>query len=214
MNVLEPIFERQFIFHTYACRKGKGTHAAARYAFKCAGHSEFFLKLDVRKYFDSIDHTVLKQLLCRIIKDARCLELLFGVIDSYKIDFEGDSVGRKKGLPIGNLTSQFFANFYLSALDHFCLEKLTLFLKVPVFGKTFRGVPFLGWRITKDRIFLLSKTKRRMKNRLKEIQKSFEKGKITDCFYCIRSCILNIRSRHFHFSLLQYVSCRLTLRLK
>ena len=189
----------------------------ARYAFKCAGRSEFFLKLDVRKYFDSIDHTVLKQFLCRIIKDARCLELLFGVIDSYKIDFEGDSVGRKKGLPIGNLTSQFFANFYLSALDHFileklkpegyvrymddmvifgdsikelkrifdeverfCLEKLTLFLKVPVFGKTFFGVPFLGWRITKDRIFLLSKTKRRMKNRLKEIQKSFERGKITE----------------------------------
>ena len=155
--------------------------------------------------------------MCRIIKDARCLELLFGVIDSYKIDFEGDSVGRKKGLPIGNLTSQFFANFYLSALDHFileklkpegyvrymddmvifgdsikelkrifdeverfCLEKLALLLKVPVFGKTFFGVPFLGWRITTSRIFLLSKTKHRMKNRLKEIQKSFERGKITE----------------------------------
>ena len=155
--------------------------------------------------------------MCRIIKDARCLELLFGVIDSYKIDFEGDETARKKGLPIGNLTSQFFANFYLSALDHFileklkpegyvrymddmvifgdsvknlknifdevdhfCLEKLALFLKAPVFGKTFRGVPFLGWRITKDRIFLLSKTKRRMKNRLKEIQKAFERGKITE----------------------------------
>ena len=217
MNVLEPVFERQFIFHTYACRKGKGTHAAARYAFKCAKNSPYFLKLDVRKYFDSIDHTVLKQFLCRIIKDARCLELLFSVIDSYKIDFEGDSASRKKGLPIGNLTSQFFANFYLSALDHFileklkpegyvrymddmvifgdsikelkrifdeverfCLEKLELFLKVPVFGKTFFGVPFLGWRITKDRIFLLSKTKRRMKNRLKEILKSFERGKITE----------------------------------
>lgn len=180
MNVLEPVFERQFIFHTYACRKGKGTHAAVRYAFKCAGRSEFFLKLDVRKYFDSIDHTVLKQLLCRIIKDARCLELLFGVIDSYNVDFKADSAARKKGLPIGNLTSQFFANFYLYALDHFCLEKLALFLKIPVFGKTFRGVPFLGWRITKDRIFLLSKTKRRMKNRLKEIQKSFERGKITE----------------------------------
>ena len=107
MNVLEPVFERQFIFHTYACRKGKGTHAAARYALKCAGHFEFFLKLDVRKYFDSIDHTVLKQLLCRIIKDARCLELLFGVIDSYKIDFEGDSVGRKKVFPSGTLPVSF-----------------------------------------------------------------------------------------------------------
>ena len=125
MNVLEPVFERQFVFHTYACRKGKGTHAAARYAFKCAKSSAYFLKLDVKKYFDSIDHAVLKQLLCRIIKDARCLSLLFCVIDSYKVPFgDGAASGREKGLPIGNLTSQFFANFYLSLLDHFVLEKL------------------------------------------------------------------------------------------
>ena len=125
MNVLEPVFERQFIFHTYACRKGKGTHAAARYAFKCAKSSAYFLKLDVKKYFDSIDHAVLKQLLCRIIKDSRCLSLLFCVIDSYKLPIDdGAASGREKGLPIGNLTSQFFANFYLSLLDHFVLEKL------------------------------------------------------------------------------------------
>ena len=65
-------------------------------------------------------------------------------------------------------------------MERFCLEKLTLFLKVTVFGKTFFGVSFLGWRITTSRIFLLSKTKRRMKNRLKEIQKAFERGKITE----------------------------------
>lgn len=128
MNVLEPVFERQFVFHTYACRKGKGTHAAARYAFKCAKSSAYFLKLDVKKYFDSIDHAVLKQLLCRIIKDGRCLELLFCVIDSYKVSAGGElsagKITREKGLPIGNLTSQFFANFYLSLLDHFVLEKL------------------------------------------------------------------------------------------
>ncbi|MGN0739507.1 MAG: reverse transcriptase/maturase family protein [Treponema sp.] len=118
MNVLEPVFERQFIFHTYACRKGKGTHAAARYAFKCAGRSAYFLKLDVKKYFDSIDHAVLKQMLCRIIKDRQCLSLLFCVIESYKVPCG------EKGLPIGNLTSQFFANYYLSPLDHFVLEKL------------------------------------------------------------------------------------------
>ena len=65
-------------------------------------------------------------------------------------------------------------------VERFCLEKLTLFLKVPVFGKTFFGVPFLGWRITKDRIFLLSKTKRRMKNKLSEIQKAYESDKISE----------------------------------
>lgn len=127
MNVLEHIFEKQFIFHTYACRVGKGIHAAARYAFKKAKSTEYFLKLDVRKYFDSIDHITLKHFLCRIIKDYRCLELLFSIIDSYtsnpinEISMNGI---REKGLPIGNLTSQFFANFYLSALDHFVLENL------------------------------------------------------------------------------------------
>lgn len=216
INVLEPVFERQFIYHTYACRKGKGTHAAARYAFKCAGHSAYFLKLDVRKYFDSIDHTVLKSLLCMIIKDRRCLELLFSVIDSYtSCHAVPDSASR--GLPIGNLTSQFFANQYLSPLDHFileqlkpkgyvrymddmvlfadslaelkgafmevegfCCEKLNFLLKEPVFGKTIHGVPFLGWRITGRGIFLLGKTKLRMKKKLNQIQAECDGGKISD----------------------------------
>lgn len=124
INVLEPVFEKQFIFHTYACRSGKGTHAAARYAFKKAKSCKYFLKLDVRKYFDSINHSILKNFLCRIIKDSRCLALLFGVIDTYCVNQNELNVSDKKGLPIGNLTSQFFANFYLSSLDHFVLEQL------------------------------------------------------------------------------------------
>lgn len=124
INVLEPVFERQFIFHTYACRSGKGTHAAARYAFRKAKSCKYFLKLDVRKYFDSINHSILKNFLCRIIKDSRCLALLFGVIDTYCVNQNELNVSDKKGLPIGNLTSQFFANFYLSSLDHFVLEQL------------------------------------------------------------------------------------------
>ena len=248
INVLEPVFEKQFIYHTYACRKGKGTHAAARYAFKCAKKYQFFLKLDVRKYFDSIDHSVLKNLLCRIIKDTRCLELLFSVIDSYEMQnaeggwrqgesrfanefsapfsFEGfrKLTSPSCGLPIGNLTSQFFANLYLSPLDHFvleqlkpkgyvrymddmvifadsvaelkaafteircfCCERLNLLLKEPVFGKTVHGVPFLGWRITSKGIFLLGKTKRRMKAKLHEIQRDYEEGKISEEKMCERA---------------------------
>lgn len=124
INVLEPVFERQFIFHTYACRVGKGTHAAARYAFKKAKSCKYFLKLDVRKYFDSINHSILKNFLCRIIKDSCCLTLLFGIIDTYRVSQNELNISDKKGLPIGNLTSQFFANFYLSSLDHFVLEQL------------------------------------------------------------------------------------------
>ena len=223
INVLEPVFEKQFIYHTYACRKGKGTHAAARYAFKCAKKYQFFLKLDVRKYFDSIDHSVLKNLLCRIIKDTRCLELLFSVIDSY-VSCHAAPDSTSRGLPIGNLTSQFFANLYLSPLDHFVLEqlkpkgyvrymddmvifsdsladlklafmavrrfwceKLNLLLKESVFGKTIRGVPFLGWRITGKGVFLIGKTKRRMKKKLHEIQKDYEDGKINEDKMCERA---------------------------
>lgn len=123
INVLEPVFERQFIYHTYACRKGKGTHAAASYAFSCARRFKYFAKLDVRKYFDSMSHDVLKADLCRIIKDYRCLSLLFTLIDSYSVG-STENGGGLHGLPIGNLTSQFFANLYLSPLDHYILEKL------------------------------------------------------------------------------------------
>jgi Retron-type reverse transcriptase len=118
MNVLEPVFERQFIFHTYACRKNKGTHRAVKYADECSRNSEWFLKLDVRKFFDSIDHDVLKGRLEQIIKDKDCLNLLYSVIDSYYSTVPG------KGLPVGNLTSQFFAHFYLSLVDRYILEQL------------------------------------------------------------------------------------------
>lgn len=139
MNVLEPVFERQFIFHTYACRKEKGSHKAVNYAFKKARNYKYFLKLDVRKYFDNIDHTVLKKLLSKIVKDVECLNLLFSLIDSYGMVVSTGSTtassdsttassdsttASRKGLPIGNLTSQFFANYYLSLLDHYVLEQL------------------------------------------------------------------------------------------
>ena len=125
MNVLEPVFERQFIFHAYACRKGKGSHKAVNYAFKKARTHKYFLKLDVRKYFDNIDHLVLKKLLSKIIKDVERLNLLFALIDSYgMVVSTGSTTASGKGLPIGNLTSQFFANYYLSLLDHYVLEQL------------------------------------------------------------------------------------------
>ncbi|MGA2143220.1 MAG: reverse transcriptase/maturase family protein [Brevinematales bacterium] len=123
MNILEPIFERQLIFHCYACRKGKGMHAAVQYAFNQCKACRYFIKLDVRKYFDSIDHETLKRQLYHLIKDDRTLSLLYGIIDSYHT-LSGTSIQPGKGLPIGNLTSQFFANLYLSCLDHYILEHL------------------------------------------------------------------------------------------
>ena len=123
MNIVEPVIERQMIYHTYACRIGKGTHRAVKYAYEQCRNYPCFIKLDVRKYFDSVNHDILKSLLARIIKDGRCLLLLYGIIDSY-CTVSASEKHAAKGLPIGNLTSQFFANLYLSPLDHYVLEEL------------------------------------------------------------------------------------------
>ena len=117
MNVCEPVLERAAVFDSYACRKGKGQLAAVRRAEGYARQYGWFLKLDIRKYFDSVHHGVLQGLLRRKFKDASVLALLDQVLASYQT-----APGR--GLPIGNLTSQHFANFYLSPLDRFLKEDL------------------------------------------------------------------------------------------
>lgn len=117
--VLEPLFERAAIFDSYACRPGKGSHAAVRRAQHFARRFGRFLKLDIQKFFENLDHEVLKASLRRLVKDARLLRLADRIIDH---GAPGSAPG--KGLPIGNLTSQHFANHYLSPLDHFVKEKL------------------------------------------------------------------------------------------
>jgi retron-type reverse transcriptase len=117
MNICGPVFEKSLISDTYAAIKGRGQHRAVKKAEKNAGKNEFFLKMDIRKYFDSIDHFVLKQLIAEKIKDKKVLYLFSKIIDSYNVT-DG------KGLPIGNLTSQYFANLYLSKYDHFIKEKM------------------------------------------------------------------------------------------
>jgi len=118
-SALEPLFERAAISDSYACRPGKGTHAAVRRAQAFAGRFSYFLKLDIRKFFENADHSVLKRGLRRLVKDWRLLQLADRIIDH---GAPGSPEG--KGLPIGNLTSQHFANHYLSALDHFVKETL------------------------------------------------------------------------------------------
>lgn len=123
INILEQLFERQFIYHTYACRKNKGTHAAIRYAQQFCKKDMFFLKLDVRKYFDTIDHQILKKKLHQLTNEGKVNDLFVKIIDSYTSGF-AQKLGLHKGIPIGNLTSQFFANLYLSDTDHYILEVL------------------------------------------------------------------------------------------
>ena len=137
-KVLEPILERSLISDTYACRKGKGTHLAIRKAQTFCRCYRYFLKLDIHKFFDSVDHETLKALLRRKIKDLDMLQLLDVFID-HPVPWTEPG----KGIPIGNLTSQHFANFYLSPLDHFI--KVTLHIK--------------AYARYMDDLLLLSKTK-------------------------------------------------------
>jgi RNA-directed DNA polymerase len=119
MNVCEPHFERWLISETFACRAGKGRHAALRRGSQFARSHDWFLSMDVRKYFDSIGHETLKIALSRRIKDARLLDLMGRIIDSYR-----GELGR--GLPIGSLTSQHLANFYLDGFDRLLKEGLRI----------------------------------------------------------------------------------------
>ena len=117
INICEPLFEKALICHTYACRKGKGRLKAIYQAQNNARKKQWFLKMDIRKYFNSINHSVLKQMLESRLKDRELLGLLFKIIDSYQRQ-------PGTGIPIGNLTSQHFANFYLNPLDRLITEKL------------------------------------------------------------------------------------------
>jgi RNA-directed DNA polymerase len=121
VRVLEPIFEPTFIFDSYATRKGKGTHRAVKRAQKFMRSGFHYYKSDIRKYFDSVDHEVLLGLVSRKIKDGKVLELVERIIRNSDVS-RGLSCG--KGLPVGNLTSQFFANVYLSPLDHFAKDQM------------------------------------------------------------------------------------------
>lgn len=133
-NVVEPIFERHFIYDSYANRIGKGTHAAVRRCQQFARVNRYVLKCDIEKYFPSIDHQILKGLLSGKIEDESTLWLIGSIIDSSDQQlcalryFPGDDLftplQRRKGLPIGNQTSQFFANVYLDPLDRYVKEEL------------------------------------------------------------------------------------------
>lgn len=119
VNVLEPIYEKSFIFDSYATRKNKGTHRAIKRAQVFFGQNAYYLKFDVDKYFDTVSHEILLALVARKIKDKGLLALLKVIVANNDVS-RGLTLG--KGLPIGNLTSQFFANVYLDAYDHYAKE--------------------------------------------------------------------------------------------
>ena len=115
MAVMGPILDRALVADTFACREGKGSLAAVQRAQQHARRSSWFCHIDIKSYFPSIDHTILKDMLARKFKNKQLLELVGRIIDSHE-QLPG------KGLPIGALTSQHFANYYLAQADRYLME--------------------------------------------------------------------------------------------
>lgn len=152
VHTIEPFFEKKFIFDSYACRKGKGTHFGAKrvkkflMAARCINGREkeiYVLQCDIEKFFQSISWDILLSLVTKTIHCPQTLDLIKKIITTHErttrieeenqlplfssttnLDSEAVSVKLCKGLPIGNLTSQLFANIYLNELDHFVKETL------------------------------------------------------------------------------------------
>lgn len=206
MNICHPFFDKVQIFDSYASRKNKGTHKAIERAKGYSKKYPYFLKLDVRKFFNSIEHSVLKAQISRLFKEKDLLYIFAQIIDSYQ---KSDN----RSLPIGNLTSQYFANHYLAGLDHFAKEKLSckayirymddtlifgetkavllekfgqietytrqilhLELKPKILEETAKGLPFLGYMLYPTHIQLLQKSKIRFIRKYQKIQKHKDAG--------------------------------------
>lgn len=132
VRVLEPIFDKRFIEDSFACRKGKGTHAGMRRALAHARKHPWVLKCDIQRYFPSIDHEVLLKAIGKVVADRRVMDLVRLILASHRDGIREEwpeddlfsRIERPHGLPIGNLTSQFFANIHLDGFDHFVKQTL------------------------------------------------------------------------------------------
>lgn len=206
MALCEPAFETYQIDDSFACRKNKGLDAALARALKFCRAGGWHLKLDVHKYFDSIDHIVLKRLLRRRFKDGLVIQILESIIDTYQ-------TAPDKGIPIGNLTSQFFANHYLAPLDRqikeklqvrryvrymddfvlwadsrqtlkalkteidqFLADPLSLSAKPPCLNHADLGLTFLGYKIHPAGLRLAARTRQRFRRKARLYQRFFDTG--------------------------------------
>lgn len=211
IRVCDPCFERFLVDTTYACRKGKGRLAAIARAHRFARQFPWYLKMDVRAFFDSVNHETLLRLLARRFKDSDLLRLFERVIRSFDV-----SPGR--GIPIGSLTSQHFANFYLGWLDHFIKhqlrhfghvrymddfvvwgsgpqklatsllriaaflsEELQLDLKPPIVQRTAAGMNFLGCQIFPSHVCLNRRNRKRVSRMIEQLQGRLSVASHSEC---------------------------------
>jgi retron-type reverse transcriptase len=210
MRICHPIFEGYQTADSFASRPDRGTYKALARAREFTQRYEWFLKLDVCKYFDNIDHRVLMHQLRSLIKDAALLAYFEQQIAGYQA-----APGR--GLAIGNLTSQYFANHYLSVADHYLREvlkapavvrymddvlvfardvamikaiesayrsflssELHLQLHPAIINATRCGVPFLGYVVFPRRIRLATASRRRFVHKVQAVTYAWQRGQLSD----------------------------------
>ena len=220
MNYCEPIFDSYQIFNSYACRQGKGQWAALECARVFSRQNVWYLKCDIRKYFDSISHVILRGMLEKRFKDSLLLDTFNNLIESYNSE-------PGKGIPIGSLTSQFFANHYLGSLDHyikrdlhcgaylrymddfvlwgskeellkyrdsidlFCADNLGLTLKQSEINQVQRGLPFLGLRVYPNSIRLSHRARYRYRSKIIATLIEWNQGALTEEEFCNKINSLN-----------------------
>lgn len=207
VNVLEPVWDSMFIHNSYACRKGKGMHAGSLKTMEYVRRFDYCLKCDISKFYPSIVHDVLFEIVVRKIKCPGTLWLLKDIIYS---------VPDGLNVPIGNYTSQWLGNLYMNELDQhlkhthrvkaylrycddfcifsndkaylnemaqviktFCAERLQLRLSKCDLFPVSHGVDFLGYRHFRNYILLRKSTAKRVRKRLQRLPVMLEMGKIT-----------------------------------
>jgi retron-type reverse transcriptase len=207
LQVVAPIWDNLMIHDSYACREGKGMHDASRKTMRHVHNYKYCLKCDISKFYPSIDHNILMDIIENKIKCKPTLTLLEDIVRSF---------GGGKNTPIGNYTSQWFGNLYMNELDNnlkqkhgvktlirycddfvmfsdskqelqdlkrhikrFLKDKLDLtFSKWSIF-KVVQGVDFLGYRHFPDKILLRKSTAKRVMKRIKALPKLLMTGEIT-----------------------------------
>ena len=217
MRICHPVFDQYQVYDSYASRLGKGTYKALERTQQFARRYAWFVKLDMKKYFDSIDHGILMRQLCRLFKDPLLLTYFQQLVRGYQAE-------SGKGLPIGNLTSQYFANHYLAEADHFvkevqgvpamvrymddvllfsnnkdrliewtnryqCFvnEELRLATHGPVMNRTPFGIPFLGYVVYDRGMRLNRRSKQRFEKKMRDLSASVNLGLMEEKEYAMRT---------------------------
>lgn len=206
INILEPILVKMFIPESYACIEGRGIHKGSIKLMEYVRKNKYCLKMDIRKFYPSINHDILMRIIERKFGDKNLVWLLNDIVRS----LPGET-----NVPIGNLTSQWFGNLYMNELDklikhdlkikcylRYCDDfalfsndkkqlneakfKIIEFLKTELklnlskcdLFRTSQGVDFLGYRHFKDYILIRKSTVKRIRKRLERVRRTYLKGRM------------------------------------